>query len=86
MEFNEETAKQLLQAVDDFNKAWQKLKDAIDDSLLSAFINLFANSYYASEPSETPHKPVFNCPKYIYIKPNTKPYSAFRRLYRVQGW
>lgn len=82
MEFNEETAKQFLQAVDDFITALQRLADTTGDSLQGAF-NLFVNS--ASEPSEMPHKPVFDCPKYIYIKPNTKPYSAFRRLYRVQG-
>lgn len=84
MEFNEETAKQLLQAVDDFITALQRLADTIGDSIQGAF-SFFANSYCASEPSEMPQKPVFNCPKYIYIKPNTKPYSAFRRLYRVQG-
>lgn len=77
MEFNVETAKQLAQAVDDFITALQKLADTIGDSLQGVF-NLFANSHCASEPPEMPHK-------LIYIKPNTKPYSAFRRLYRVQG-
>lgn len=45
MEFNEETAKQFLQAVDDFITALQRLADTTGDSLQGAF-NLFCKQCF----------------------------------------
>ena len=38
----------------------------------------------AIENAKSRRKPIRNYPEHNCIKPNTKPYSAFKRLYRVQ--
>lgn len=73
------------QAINDVNQA---IKD-IANSILELANNIIDSlgemiAMFPDMDTGTLKKPVFNCPEYKHIKPNTKPYSAYKRLYRVQ--
>lgn len=66
------------QAIKAFTESIQELADKMYESLWG-IVEMFPDN-----GSGTLKKPIFNCPEYNCIKPNTKPYSAYKRLYRVQ--
>jgi hypothetical protein len=82
MYINRERFKQIIndisQAIKDFANSILELANKVIDSL-RGIAAMFPNM-----DTGTLKKPVFNRPEYKHIKPNTKPYSAYKRLYRVQ--
>lgn len=70
----------------------KRLADALS-KMREGVVNLFkklreALFYTAKDTPEVNIKPLkkafYNRPEYSCVKPNTKPYSAYKRLYRVQ--
>lgn len=82
MYINQERFEQVIsdinQAIKAFTESIQEFANKMYESLWE-IVAMFPNS-----GTETLRKAVFNCPEYNCIKPNTKPYSAYKRLYRVQ--
>lgn len=74
----EQAINDINQALKDFAESVLELAKEMVNSLWKIAAMLPKNS------TETLKKPIFNCPEYNCIKPNTKPYSAYKRLYRVQ--
>lgn len=74
----EQAISDINRALKDFAKSVLELVDKMVDSLWKIAAMFPDNS------TKMLKKPIFNCPEYNCIKPNTKPYSAYKRLYRVQ--
>lgn len=74
----EQAISDIKQAIKAFAESIQELADKMYESLWEIEATLPDNG------TGTLEKPIFNCPEYSHVKPNTKPYSAYKRLYRVQ--
>ena len=74
----EQAISDINQAIKAFTESIQELAEKMVNSLWKIAVML------PKSGTETLKKAVFNCPEYNCIKPNTKPYSAYKRLYRVQ--
>lgn len=74
----EQAISDINQALKDFAESVLELAEKMVNSLWKIAAMLPKNG------TGTLKKPIFNCPEYNCIKPNTKPYSAYKRLYRVQ--
>lgn len=74
----EQAIKDINQAIKDFANSIIELANKVSD-LLKKITAMFPDMN-----TGTLKKPIFNCSEYKHIKPNTKPYSAYKRLYRVQ--
>lgn len=73
------------QAINDINQAIKKFVNFISE-LANKVIDSLGKitAMFPDTNTGTLKKPVFNRPEHKHIKPNTKPYSAYKRLYRVQ--
>ena len=73
------------QAISDINRALKDFAESIQE-LAEKMINSLwkITAMFPDNGTRTLKKAVFNCPEYNCIKPNTKPYSAYKRLHRVQ--
>lgn len=73
------------QAINDINRALKDFAESVLE-LAEKMVNSFRKiaAMLPKNGAGTLKKAVFNCPEYNCIKPNTKPYSTYKRLYRVQ--
>ena len=73
------------QAISDINQAIKAFTESIQELADKMYESLWEiAAMFPDNGTEVLKKLTFNCPEYNHVKPNTKPYSAFRRLYRVQ--
>lgn len=73
------------QAISDINQAIKAFTESIQELADKMYESLWKiAAMFPDNGTETLKKAVFNCPEYNHVKPNTKPYSAYKRLYRVQ--
>lgn len=74
----EQAISDINQAIKTFTESIQELADKVYESLREIA------AMFPDNGTETLKKGCIKLPEYNCIKPNTKPYSAYKRLYRVQ--
>lgn len=82
---NEILTNELIERIDSAIEKIREIMEEVSDKIAKV-LNQIVDIINIDEISlKIPHKLTHNYAEYNYTKPNAKPYSAFKRLYRVQA-